>query len=393
MPGRPVPEPVVLHVLEAVAFGSGRHLLDLVRHTSGVVHHVVLSEGRPGEPSNDGIMAELEASGAATTVLPMRRLPAHPANLAAVWRLARLLRTLRPALVHAHASIAGALVRPAARIAGTPSVWTPNGVRTDRPTVAIERQLARITELTIAVSPSEAELMVRLGVAREGHLVTIPNGIDVHAEGLRARDTVRAQLGVPRDARVVGFIGRLSAQKAPLDFVAAAAEVLRRQPDAHAVMIGSGPLEEQVDRALVNLSSRRFRRLVVDSGAGALLPAFDVLVLSSRYEGGPYTPLEAMRAGVPVVTTDCVGSRDVVVHGESGLVVPVGDRRALAEAVLTVLRDRRRADQLVSNATMRLRQVFDVRLMGHATSVAYRDVLARAGSALEDEESAPRGRR
>jgi glycosyltransferase involved in cell wall biosynthesis len=103
-----------------------------------------------------------------------------------------------------------------------------------------------------------------------------------------------------------------------------------------------------------------------------------VFVLSSRYEGGPYAPLEAMRAGTPVVVTDVVGSRDTVVDGESGLVVAPDDPAALAAAVTRVLADRCLAERLAAGGRDRLAARYDVRLMADRLALLYRALVAHA---------------
>jgi glycosyltransferase involved in cell wall biosynthesis len=98
-------------------------------------------------------------------------------------------------------------------------------------------------------------------------------------------------------------------------------------------------------------------------GAPTLMRQFDVFVLASRYEGGPYAPLEAMRVGTPVVVTDVIGSRDTVEHGRSGLVVPPDDPDALAAAVVRLLADPDLRRRLAGGGRARLAERFDVRRM------------------------------
>ena len=101
------------------------------------------------------------------------------------------------------------------------------------------------------------------------------------------------------------------------------------------MLIGSGELEQPVDAAVIDAGlQERFTRIPSLPGAAGVLGQLDVFALSSRFEGGPYAPLEAMRAETPVVLTEVVGSRDTVEDGVSGLVVPPADVHALADAVV-----------------------------------------------------------
>src|SRR5262249_34673479 len=157
----------------------------------------------------------------------------------------------------------------------------------------------------------------------------IPNGIslDVVEKPL----ALRTVLGIPADAPVVGTISRLVPQKAPLDFIACCQLVHEIRPDTHFILIGDGPLQDDVDEWLGMWNhGGHFHQVTSMTGAASAAGSFDVFALLSRYEGAPYAPLEAMRAGVPVVVTDVVGSRDTVENGVSGHIVPPGDPAAAA---------------------------------------------------------------
>ena len=177
---------------------------------------------------------------------------------------------------------------------------------------------------------------------------------------------MRTTLGLSDDVPLIGCVGRLCWQKAPEVFVAACRRIHQVRPEAHFVLIGSGPLHEQVDRA-VDLAGLRGRLHLIPglSNAAAAMPEFDVHVLPSRFEGGPYTPMEAMRAGTPVVVTDVAGNADLVSHRVNGLVVPPDDPDRLAAEVLSLLSDPVVYQSLVGAARLSLAE-FDV--VAHAVA-------------------------
>jgi glycosyltransferase involved in cell wall biosynthesis len=182
---------------------------------------------------------------------------------------------------------------------------------------------------------------------------------------------------VPAGTPLLGTVIRLIPQKAPAWFVAACAEVARRRPDAHYVLIGSGPLQAEVDREVRGHGlGDRFHPLPHLPGAAAILDQLDVVALLSRFEGGPYLPLEAMRAGTPVVVTDVVGNRDVVEDGASGFVVAPGDAWTAADRVVRLLGDEATRSAMVAAAHRHLVEHHDVRSMGRRTADLYR-ALAR----------------
>lgn len=372
-----MPEPLkVLHVIEATGHGTGRHLLDLVRHVPAD-HHVVLPRQPTlrGERDPQATARALAQLGGTVHRVPMRRQPLHPDLGRAIVGIRRLIARLRPDVVHGHATVGGTVARLAAA-RRAPVVYTPNGLHPSRAVRLVERSLAPLTAAIVAVSTSERDLLLAAGAARSDQVVVIPNGIEPQAPAPSGRN-LRDERGVPPAVSIVGFVGRLAPQKAP-DVLVTATRLL--PDDVHVVVVGDGPRAEavaaQVHRA--DLSSRVHLLGHVEDAA-ALLPQFDVLVLPSRWEGAPYVPLEAFRAGVPVIATDVVGTVDVVTHEVTGLLVPRDDPVALAAAVRRVLDDDLLAAGLVRAAAEELTERFDVALMARATLRVYRDVATPGG--------------
>jgi glycosyltransferase involved in cell wall biosynthesis len=362
--------PRVVQVLEALEGGTSRHLIDVVRHATGTDHVVVVPSRRVGGVTDERAIPALEAAGADIRLLEMHRTPWSPANGRALPRLRRLLREVAPDVVHGHSSIGGLLARVASTGTGIPTVYTPNGVTNVRAGLLVERALRRRTGTFVAVSGSEAELARRLRLAAEASIVVIPNGIDLEVPP--APLDLRAHLGVAPDAPLVGTIARLVPQKAPEDFVAACARIAPAVPEARFVLIGTGELEERVDAEVARAGlSDRFSRIPVLDGAAGVLDQLDVFALSSRFEGGPYAPLEAMRAGTAVVLTDVVGSRDSVEDGVSGRIVPPGDPAQLADAVIGLLESPDERLRMGTAGRQRVAERFDVRSMGRSLDALY----------------------
>lgn len=363
----------MLHVLEALEGGTARHLVDLVRHATGTDHEVVLPPRRVGGVTDEAAAGHLEEAGATVHLLPMRRTPWSAANARSLVGLRRILRRARPDVVHGHSSIGGLLTRVAAVGTRRPVVYTPNGITDVAAGRFVEHRLARWTDRLVAVSDSEAAAALELGLAIPEHVVTIPNGIDLTPP--RPID-LRARLGLDSETPLVGSVSRLVDQKAPLDLVAACAAVHAKVPGARFVLIGDGALAGEVDAAVeASGLTGVLHRIPVLEGAAGALGALDVFLLTSRFEGGPYTPLEAMRAAVPVVLTDVVGSRDAVLPDVTGLLVPPGDPASAALAVVALLRDPDRRAALAAAAKDRLAERFDVRSMGARHDALYRSLL------------------
>jgi glycosyltransferase involved in cell wall biosynthesis len=251
-------------------------------------------------------------------------------------------------------------------------VYTPNGITEVRAGLVVERSLHRLTDRFIAVSPSEAQLAARRGLATPDKIVVIPNAIE---PGLPKAIDLRGLLGIAADTPLVGTIGRLVPQKAPAVFVEACALIARSVPDARFVLIGGGALAAEVDDAVERAGlNGAFSRIEQLPGAAGALGDLDVFALSSIFEGGPYAPLEAMRAGTAVVLTDVTGNRDAVEHGISGLLVPPADPDALSGAVVALLQDSELRHRLAQRGRDRVRDSFDVTVMGGRLADLYREL-------------------
>ncbi len=360
----------VLHVLEAAGHGTGRHVVDLVTHAPDVSHEVVLPL-RPtsrGEDRTSRTAEDLRAAGVVVHEVPMRRSPVHPDLVRAVLAIRRLARDRGADVLHGHATVGGVVARLAGRSLGRPVVVTPNGVHPSRLVRQAERALAPLTSALVAVSPSEARLVRDLGLCPSARVHVVPNGIDLALPTPLDRD-LRAELGLAPDTPLVGWVGRLAPQKAPEVLVRAVAQL---PPHVHAVLVGGGPDAEAVAAAVAaSAAAERVHLLGHVPGAAGLLGQFDVLALPSRWEGAPYVPLEAFRAHVPVVATDVVGTRDVVVEGETGWLVPPDDPAALASSLLAALADPEESGRRASRGHARLVAHHDARSMGRDTTDLY----------------------
>jgi glycosyltransferase involved in cell wall biosynthesis len=365
--------PVVLHVLEALEGGTARHLGDIAAHATGSRHHVVIPPRRVGGLTDETALPRLQAAGATVHHLDMHRAPWSPANGRAWGRLRRLVREVGPDVVHGHSSIGGLLARLAVDRRRIPVVYTANGITTVRIGVVAERLLRPRTTAFVATSPSEADEARRLGLDRGVRIAVIPNGIALDPPP--APVDLRHELGLPAGTPLVGSISRLVPQKAPADLVAACAAVLDRVPDAHAVVIGDGELAPAYEAAVDATGHRgRLHRIPGLPDAGGVLDQLDVFLLASSFEGGPYAPLEAMRAGTPVVLTDVVGSRDAVEPGVSGVLVPPARPDLLGAAVVRLLLDPAERARLGAAGRARVAERFDVRAMGAALDRLYAEL-------------------
>jgi glycosyltransferase involved in cell wall biosynthesis len=332
--------------------------------------------------SGTALIARARAAGLEVVVEPSLRAPIDPvADLTALRRLSALLRQRGFDVVHTHTAKAGALGRLAARRAGAGRIiHTYHGFpfhefqsRARRGAyVALERRLGRITDLALCVGSGVAVEAVRRGLIPPDRIRTIGVAVDASlavAADASARKRARRLLGLPEHATVVGAVGRLAYQKAPEDFLAAL-RVLGR-PGVVGVWVGGGELAGRVAR----LAAAQPQAPVLLPGerddVPALLPAFDVFTLPSRYEGLPTAVVEAMLCGVPVVATAVNAVGDLVVPGETGLLVPPRRPDLLAGAIRSLLDSPADAARMAATARARLGTRYTVPALRDALEAAY----------------------
>jgi len=163
-----------------------------------------------------------------------------------------------------------------------------------------------------------------------------------------------------------------------LDFVAACAKIARAVPGSRFVLIGGGTLTSEVDAAVRTEGlTDRFTRIEALNGVPGALGSLDVYTLTTLGEAGPYTPLEAMRAGTAVVLTDVDGNRDTIEHEVSGVLVPPSNPAALAAAITDLLGDTERRERLAAAGRARVRERFDIRIMAERYSALYTSLAAK----------------
>jgi glycosyltransferase involved in cell wall biosynthesis len=330
--------------------------------------------------SGDRLLAEAEAAGLPVRIEPSLRSPIAPLDdLRALHRLTAILGEGNFDVVHTHSAKAGTLGRLAARRAGNARiVHTFHGLpfhefqsRLRRGLyVDIERYLGRFTDVALCVGTGVAVEVVRRRLIAPERVRTIGVAVDAAVPKVTdaGRASARRELGIEPGDRVVGAVGRLAYQKAPEDFVAALIALDRA--DVVGVWVGDGELAGQV--ALQAARAPEHIRIMLAgerADVAALLPAFDVFALPSRYEGLPVAIVEAMACGVPVVATAVNAVPDVVVPGTSGLLVPPQRPDLMARAIGYLLDHRDHAAAMAATARERA--------IGHNPN-ALRDALVSA---------------
>ncbi|HQJ30332.1 MAG TPA: glycosyltransferase family 4 protein [Syntrophales bacterium] len=311
-------------------------------------------------------MARVQAAGVKTFIVPELVRPVAPLrDLRAFLRIRGLIRRLAPQIVHTHTSKAGIIGRLAAFSAGVPVVvhtphghvfWGYFGAVASRFFITLEKSASRLTDRLIMLTGQEKADHLRYRIAPPDKFVVIHSGVclEPFLQITIADRRPDSDPAFPPDSFVIGTIGRLTAIKGQSYLLEAAAGLLREIPELICIIVGEGELRRELAAraASLGMGERAFfpgwRRDVP-----SYMAALDLFVMPSLNEGMGRVVVEAMAAGRAVIASDVGGLRDLVVHGENGLLVPPGNAAALAAAIRTLYRDPKRRRIMGQNGRMK----------------------------------------
>lgn len=349
--GDPPPPIRVMRIIARLNVGGPAvHVALLSAGLNDAAFQTTLVTGTLGPAEGDMSYLAREMGVEPLVIPSMQREISLLADLRAVWALVRLMRRTRPHVVHTHTAKAGFVGRLAAFLTGVPVVvHTFHGhvfrgyfgpARTQL-FLWLERAAARASSAILTISDRLRDDLLAFRIAPPERIRVVPLGLPLGelADLERLRGRLRAEQGFSTDNRLVGMIGRLVPIKRHDLFLDAARRVLGEMPQARFVIVGDG---EQRGALEALAGQPGLAGKVVFTGWRADLPTIyadlDALVISSDNEGTPVSIIEAMAAGVPVVSTAVGGVPDLLEDGELGALVPPGDAAALAAAVLAALR-------------------------------------------------------
>ncbi len=328
------------------------------------------------------------------TVRPLCRAVRPLKDWRAFRRLEQIFQRIRPDIEHTHSRKAGILGRSAAARAGVPViVHTIHGMSFNRTQSAIvrmvyrslERRAARYTTVFVAVADAMTDQASAAGIAPRDRFVTIRSGMETnrptpHSE-LRKR--FRREWGVARDEVVVGTIARLFRNKGYEDIIEAMPAAVGRRPNLKFVWIGDGNRRARYQRRLdaIGLRDRVHMVGLIDPDEVTLaVNGFDIVLHASRWEGLPRAVVQGLLAEVPAVGFDNDGAPEVIIPDQTGILVPLGDTRRLADAIVALAGDATLRRTLGRHGRTRCIEMFDRRKMVADLESLYRKLAAPAGS-------------
>lgn len=317
---------------------------------------------------------DLEASGAKVVHLPIARKISLLQDLRSLIKLIKLIRQLRPDIVHTHTSKAGFLGRLAATLCHVPLVIhtvheLPQNSTHSPWLIRFYQELERFASRClchhlVTVSQPNYEQITSLGIATPERLTLIREGLEQskyepyhrgEAPGQRTAAEIRHEFNIPDEGVFICSVGRLEEAKGHGDLLQAFAQVVDKHPEARLVIVGQGRLQQELQRKLEGLHLQGkailagWRDDMMD-----ILAACDIYALASHYEGLGIATMEAMALERPVVCTGVGGVVDVVIDGVTGHLVPAHQPQAMAEKLLDLLDHPERAQAFAKAAYRRV---------------------------------------
>jgi len=331
-------------VVEAVLGGIRQHVCDI---TCGLDKekfdiYFIYSEQR----ADDTFFKQIHELNECATLIKCNEMQRELGiwDIVAYKKLVCILKKINPDVVHCHSSKAGIVGRLAAKRCDIKKIiYTPNAYAFQSPDISrakkalyigAERVLSRFaTDITINVSKGEMAEAQKYKLDKKEKFKLIYNGIP--DKKLPSKEQMRGKLGLSNEIKYVGFTGRCAAQKDPFTFLEIAKAVVKQCDDVEFLYIGDGELFDHMQEWIIKEElSNKIHMLGFRSDAEEIVGGLDIYLSTALYEGLPYSMIEAMRAGVPIIATDCVGNNELVFPRENGWLFQCKDWDGGAKLVL-----------------------------------------------------------
>jgi glycosyltransferase involved in cell wall biosynthesis len=349
-------------------------------------------------------VSAIKAAGIRHIPVTMSRNVTPLADLVSLWRLYRIMRRERFTIVHAHTPKAELLGQVAARLAGVPVVLdTFRGIylRNDMHALwrslfmAMARTAASCADIVLSQSNEMMHMAIQEGICPPEKIKFLGNGIDVRQFDRNSLDQTivaqkRIELGLSSETPVIGFVGRMVREKGILELLQAFQIVRQHLPTARLLIIG--PIDNEKPDALTPEIAKEYGVAECCTFTGLrhdmpeLYALMDVFALPSHRESFPRSPMEASAMGVPCVVTDIQGCREAVEHNRNGLLVPLGDGPALAQAIIKLLTHREKAKQMGEEGRRMAVTRFDEQLVFEKVKAEYQRLLQAKGLTVPETQ-------
>lgn len=365
----------VLHVAEA-AGGVERYLETLFKYSEDNVENILVC-------SQNYDYKKFKKLANRVIVLKMAHDIQLSSDIKVEKALRRIIKQLKPDIVYAHSSKAGAFARIADLGLNNKVIYNPHGWAFNMQQSAEKKRLykwvekisAHFCNKIVCISDAERESALREKICKPSKLQVIYNGIDL--EGIeKTAPMSRAQLGIPEDAFVVGMVGRLSKQKAPDTFVKAAKLIKEKIPNAFFLMVGDGELRDKI-KNLINQYNLCSSFLITGwvYNPTAYMKIMDVGMLLSRWEGFGLVLPEYMACGVPIVATNVDAIPTIIHNGVNGMLADKDDIQLIGKIIKKIFINTKFKQDMIKKERYVVEEKYNAKRVWYETNSMYRLLL------------------
>ncbi len=390
----PVKKIKVLRIINRFNIGGPTYNATFLTKFLGDEYETKLVGGLPDVGESDSLYILEKYDVEPILMKEMVRLPSISSDRKAYLKLKEIIKEYQPDIVHTHASKAGALGRKAARACNVPIViHTFHGhvfhsyfgkVKTSL-FKAIERNLAKKSDAIIAISNIQKEELVKTHkICKADKMHVIPLGFDLepfHQKRINSRTSEREKWKLAEDDVAIAIIGRLAPVKNHSFFFDVITEVLSKTTKSVKVfVVGDGAEREKIVLRAKEINKSHNNRITLTSwisDIGEFNSAMDIVCLTSNNEGTPVSLIEAQAGGVPVVSTDVGGVRDVVLNGDTGFVVAVNDQESYVNRMLELIEDENKREKMSQNGWTFVQDKFHYKTLARNMDILYKDLLEK----------------
>ncbi|KPK41742.1 MAG: hypothetical protein AMJ78_04645 [Omnitrophica WOR_2 bacterium SM23_29] len=352
---------VIFIITRMIKGGAQNFALLIYRSLNREKYEITFASGPSTGPEGD-YLSELNAHGLNYKIIPSLTRDIHPIkDLKAFFEILALMREIKPTIVHTHTSKAGVLGRIAAKILKVPvTIHQPHGLALgeawqvlDTPQIplirrlltTLEKVLAKFTDKFITYTQVETDEHLYYRIGKREQFVVIPYGLDV--EKFADKVTYVARGTLENRPPIIGTVGRLVTSKGHRYLIEAMELVKKSVPDIKLFVVGDGFLRKKLDSMVKKLGlADNIQFLGVVDNIAEFLSGIDIFVLPTLYESFGIVLIEAQACKKPVVVSDVGSIREVIKNGQTGLLVPPKNPRAIADAIIRLIRDKQLSKRL-----------------------------------------------
>lgn len=367
----------ILYICEAIGGGVRKHIVDVLTHSDNSKYSISLIYSKTGvdEVFRDSLNSFGDKGIKLHAIDNFVNHISLIDDIKALYKIVKIINEVQPDIVHCHSSKAGALGRVAAKMCRIKSViYTPHAYSFQNYTLSkrkrslyilIEKILGKITNITINVSEGERQNAFENNIVGENNSIVIYNGINYMEKSV---DNLSGTIKI-------GTTMRMEVQKDPLTFIEIAKIIVNKHPNVEFIFVGDGHLNNEVKECIqkYNLGKRvkllGFQKNVID-----IVGSFDIYLITSLYEGLPYSIIEAISLGKPIVATNVTGNNEIVKNGYNGLLFEAMNAQEGAEKIESLLNNISLINEYGLNSRKLYKEYFTIEQMMEALDMIYNNV-------------------